>query len=323
MTQRIIIVYNPRSSKHGRIREEVIEPVQKLKGYVIGKYEIKAAPVDENVAALAKILKDEDFLIVAGGDGTATVGVNAAMRSKADVTLGVLGYGNFNDFSRIAKLKNIEQMIEKFESGSMQKLYPLEAIVDGKIWRYAACYFTMGMFAESTEIFDAPATRKSLRSGKKSLCYSIFQLVKWYFANNQKEFLASDIRMNDVVMNRVKISRSGKTKKQKKKHISDVMFVNGKTVAKVMKGGDYWRDAKKFFVSFGRLKILSKLCAFMVKSMVGKMPGHVTEKQVKISFENETEFEIQAEGEYAKIKAKELIVQKSSHGVKVVVSSMI
>lgn len=308
--KRIILAYNPRSSKHARIDAEVVRPVQKLKGYVIGKYEIKAAPVDENVAELSKILEDGDFLIAAGGDGTATVGLNAIVRSKKDVTLGVLGYGNFNDFSRMVGARNVEQIIANFEKEKVQELHPLQAKVDGKIWRYAACYFTIGMFAESTEIFDAPVMRKTLRSGKKSLFYSVIQLAKWYFKNRKKDFLSGDVRMNDVRMNGLRSN----------KNISDILFVNGKTVAKVMKGGKYWQNPQEFFVSFGRLKNFFRLCNFMLKSMVGRMPGHVETREVKIDFGEMVEFEIQAEGEYTRVRAKELIVSKLERGVKVVVS---
>lgn len=320
MTQRIIIAYNPRSSKHLRIRQEVIEPLQKKSGYAIGKFEVKSVPVNENAKALSKILVDDDLLIVAGGDGTATVGINAAMLTKAKITLGVLGYGNFNDFARMLQSKNLEQILKDFEGKRTKILYPLEARLDGKLWRYAACYFTIGMFAESTEVFDAPKTRKSLKGGKKSLCYSVFQLAKWYFQNRKKEFLARDIRMDGVSMNRMKISRNGRMKEVKGAHVSDVLFVNGKTVARIMKDGNYWQDEQIFSVSFGRLKGFFRLCNFMLKSMLFKMPGHVVKGETKIEFDAPAEFEIQAEGEYAKVKAKELVVRKTTRGVKVVVS---
>jgi len=320
MAQRIIIAYNPRSSKHARIRAEVIEPLQKKSGYIIGKFEVKSVPVDENAKELAKILADDDLLIVAGGDGTATVGINAAMQTKAKITLGVLGYGNFNDFARMVKSKNLDQILGDFEKKKVEMLYPLEASLDGEVWRYAACYFTIGMFAESTEVFDAPKTRKSLKKGKKTLVYSVLQLAKWYFKNRKTEFLAKDIRMNGVPLNRMKVGRSGRLKEVKGKHVSDILFVNGKTVAKVMKGGKYWQDAQEYFVGFGRLKGLFRLGCFMLKSMFTKMPGHVVKGETKIDFSGTTEFEIQAEGEYAKVSAKELIVRKSPRGVRVVIS---
>ena len=318
--QRIIIAYNPRSSKHGRIREDVIEPAQKMSGYAIGKYEIKATPVDVNIVELAKILEDDDFLIAAGGDGTATVAINAAMHAKKDITLGVLGYGNFNDFARMLKSYSLEQLMKNFEAGKVEKLYPLEARLDGELWRYAACYFTIGMFAESTKIFDTPKNRKILKKGKRSLLFSIAELAKWYFKNRGNDFLDSSLKMDEIPLNRKKITRSGRTRDAKKKHVSDILFVNGSSVARVMKNKNYWQSDSEFFVSFGRLKGFFRLCGFMLKSMLGKMYGHVTKKEVKIAFAEKAEFEIQAEGECARAKARELTVRKASHGVGVVIS---
>ena len=102
--------------------------------------------------------------------------------------------------------------------------------------------------------------------------------------------------------------------------VSDILFVNGKTVAKVMRGGKYFLNKDEYFVSFGRLTGFFRLCGFMMKSMIGKMPGHVESREVKIDFGETTEFEIQAEGEYTRAKAKELSVSKSERGVKVVTS---
>ena len=87
-----------------------------------------------------------------------------------------------------------------------------------------------------------------------------------------------------------------------------------------MKGGNYWKSPEEFFVSYGRLKSFFRLCSFMVKSMFSKMPGHATKKEVKIDFSAPSEFEIQAEGEYSRLKAKELTISKSSRGVEVVIA---
>lgn len=317
--QRLIVVYNPRSSKCKRIEEEVIRPAQKAGGYAVGKFEVKQAPVEENAAELAKILLDGDLVLVAGGDGSATMGLNAAMQTKADVTLAVLGYGNFNDFARMMGTENLTQILTSFESGNTQRLFPLEAVIDGESWRYAACYFTIGMFAESTEVFNDKSARGALQTGKKGLVWSILNLAKWYFSNKRKSFLAQDIQMDDVPMNHMKTAPSGRVNKAKGKQVSDVLFVNGKTVGKIMRGGDFWQSPEEFLVAYGRLKGIFRLVGFMAKSVLGGgLPGKVHKNQVKIDFSGPTEFEIQAEGEYAKISAKELVVRKAERSVKVV-----
>lgn len=212
MLKKLIVVYNPRSSKHAAVAKEVLEPARKLSGWLVGKFEVKTLGLHENADDLAKILSDGDLVIAAGGDGTAAMTANAVMRSEKDVTLGVLGYGNFNDLARMLKTKRaveyggeyvggVTEIIERYEAGRIEEIYPLEAVVDGKHWRYAPCYLSLGLFAESTAVFDEPKVREKLKTGKKHMVFSIWTLAKWYFKNRKREFLPKGriTAMPDVV----------------------------------------------------------------------------------------------------------------------------
>ena len=325
--QRLIIVYNPHSSKHTRIEQEVVAPARELKGFSIGRFEVKKAPLDENATRLARVLLDGDLVVAAGGDGTGSMALNGIIESGKDVVLTVLGYGNFNDFSRTLGYKKLEEIVADYKlsqaSGNkvknvsyrdarhtkpspshIQELYPLEALVDGEHYRYSACYFTVGMFAESTEIFDKEKMRKTLKSGKKGLVFSILQLAKWYFRNRHREFLPRLMMVDGK-----KIKESCK--------VSDLIFVNGKTVAKVMRGGEWWKDKRDFWFASGRLTSFPRLIAFMVKSIFHRMPGKVSFSDVTVKFDGEQEIEIQGEGEYRKVTASTLTVRKSDKAVRV------
>ena len=325
--QRLIIVYNPHSSKHTRIEQEVVAPARELKGFSIGRFEVKKVPLDENATRLARVLLDGDLVVAAGGDGTGSMALNGIIESGKDVVLAVLGYGNFNDFSRTLGYKKLEEIVADYKSSQasgnkvknvsyrdarhakpspshIQDLYPLEALVDGEHYRYSACYFTVGMFAESTEIFDKEKMRKTLKSGKKSLVFSILQLAKWYFRNRHREFLPRLMMVDGK-----KIKESCK--------ISDLIFVNGKTVAKVMRGGEWWKDKRDFWFASGRLTSFPRLIAFMVKSIFHRMPGKVSFSDVTAKFDGKQEIEIQGEGEYRKVTASTLTVRKSDKAVRV------
>lgn len=200
MLKKLIVVYNPRSSKHAAVEREVLAPARKLSGWLVGKYEVKGVGLSDNAAELAKLLNDGDLVIAAGGDGTAAMAANGVMQSGKDVTLGVLGYGNFNDLARMLGVKRaveygdeyvggVTEIIERYEAGKVKEIYPLEAIVDGKHWRYAPCYLSLGLFAESTAVFDEPKVREKLKTGKKHMFFSIWTLAKWYFQNRKREFL--------------------------------------------------------------------------------------------------------------------------------------
>ncbi len=200
MLKKLVIVYNSRSSKHEALEAEVLAPARKLKGWLVGKYEMLPTHVRDNAERLAKTLHDGDLVIVAGGDGTASVAVNGIMLSGKDVTLGVLGYGNFNDVARMLKAKQpvkygdeyiggVSEIVERFEAGKVKEIYPLEAVVDGEHWRYAPCYITLGMFAESTAVFDQVKVRGHLQDGRRHRIYSIGALAVWYFKNRKRGFL--------------------------------------------------------------------------------------------------------------------------------------
>ena len=98
--KRIIIVYNPRSSRYADVKSEVLSKIKDLEGYLVGKYEVKPTNLEDNILQLSKLLKDDDLVISAGGDATGIISSNAVLKSDKDATLAVLPYGNFNDLSR-------------------------------------------------------------------------------------------------------------------------------------------------------------------------------------------------------------------------------
>lgn len=105
MIHKLIIICNPRSSHYVDVQREVLAPARRLKGWLVGKYELKPTDVDDNAKELAKLLDDGDLAVAVGGDGTAAVVVNGIMQSGKDVTFAALGYGNFNDVARMLGAK--------------------------------------------------------------------------------------------------------------------------------------------------------------------------------------------------------------------------
>ena len=103
--KRLLVVYNPYSSRFKDVECEVLSRVRDLKGYMVGKYEIAKIGVDENVKQIAKIIRDGDLVLSVGGDATAVVAANGIITSGKDATLSVLPYGNFNDLARTLKTR--------------------------------------------------------------------------------------------------------------------------------------------------------------------------------------------------------------------------
>ena len=219
--QRLIIVYNPRSSRFIDVEKEILTPAKNLKGYIIGKYKVENTDVDQNADKFAKIIKDGDLVVSAGGDATGIIASNGIIKSGKDATLAVLPYGNFNDLSRTLGTKTLADALSS--ESTVKKLYPLEIIVDGKFFRYATCYVTIGMTAEACELFDEPKFRKSMQKGHKSSWRSYLALAKWYFKNRRKKVFIPEFTLNG---------------KKTAKGISDYCALSGKSMCRVMKGGD-------------------------------------------------------------------------------------
>ncbi len=284
--KRLFIVYNPRSSHYEQVKTDIIDRLNGLKGVMVGKFEVAATNVDDNARRLAKVLTTGDLVIAAGGDGTATIAVNGIMLSKAqNVKFGVIGYGNFNDVARTFGNLKLDDILK----GSVKRVYPLECKINGKHWRFGMCYFTLGMFAEACACFDAPKTRKTLRKGGRKTIFSLITLMKWWLKNHRHKFLPESFHLGD-----------SSDEFMECKKVSDYMAVNGRTVAKIMKGSDWYLRESQFLSMTGRMTKFCKLVPMMLKSVFKRIPGAESDYDCLV-FPEPTELMIQAEGEYKKI----------------------
>ena len=303
--QRLILVYNPRSSRYVDVDKEVISRLRTLKGYTIGKYEVKPTNLDDNITKLSKLLKDDDLVLAAGGDATGIIASNGILKSGKDATLAVLPYGNFNDLARTLGTMKFDDVFSgpKTAHPSTKKLYPLEIRVDGKFYRYATCYVTIGMTAEACELFDEPKFRKQMQKGHKSSWRSYLALVKWYFKNRHKRQFIPEFKLN------------GKLQHQK---TTDYAAVSGRSMCRVMKGGDDYLDPHKFRSMTDRLTIFWRLFKLMVAAILVRTPGTETTGDI-LEFTKLATVELQAEGEYQVFKdIKTIEIKKGTKCLKVI-----
>ncbi len=320
--RKLLIVYNPRSSRAAEVEKEVLAPARELAGVMVGKYEVERTDVDKNAAKLAKLLKDGDMVLAAGGDATATIAANGILLSSRDVSLAVLPYGNFNDLARTLRTKSFEQVFEKLKQAggektepknakvkngdlknAVKKLYPLEIIVDGKFFRYATCYTTIGMTAEAVEIYDRPEVRKKLKKNFGRKVGSYASLASWYFKNRHRKQFLPEFLLNGKLQD---------------KRISDYAAVNGRSMARVMKGGEDYLKPKTFRSETDRLTNFWRLFRLMFLSIFVRVPGTETKGDV-LEFVKPATVEIQAEGEYRVFRdVKKIEIRKAEKWLKVV-----
>lgn len=302
--KRIVIIYNPRSTHHESVQRNVIDKARCLRGVMLVKYEVADTDVDDNTAKLAKIISDGDFVIAAGGDGTANIALNGVIASGAQkVRLAVLGFGNFNDTARtFGSLK-----FDDISNSKVVEYYPLECRVNGKHWRYAMCYVTAGMFAEACAVFDHPKTRNKLKKGGKKIGYSIRSLAKWWMKKHRRKFLPE---FSLVDSSDESVQSNG---------ASDYMAINGLSVAKIMKGGKWYEERENFLSYHGKMTKFFKLIRMMMKSMFKRVPGMESDYD-RLVFEKPAKVMLQAEGEYKMLENVETIeVRKAAQPVYAVV----
>lgn len=299
--KRVIVVYNPRSSRYDDVKREVIGQTKELSGYMVGKYEVAPTNLDDNIAKLSDIIKDDDMVLSAGGDATGIIAVNAIMKSEKRACLAVLPYGNFNDLSRTLGTRTFADVF--LGETAVRRFYPLEIIVDGKFFRYATCYVTIGMMAEAVQIYDSPKMRAKLKKqfGRKVSSYT--ELASWYFKNRKNHIFIPEFKLNGVLQD---------------KRISDYAAVNGKSMARVMKGGEDYRDSKVFRHEVDRLTSFCRLAKLMSKSILSRIPGTATEGDV-LEFVRPARVTLQAEGEFQEYEGiSKIEIKKSGKCLRVV-----
>jgi hypothetical protein len=280
----VILVCNRKSTGYKRVEKEVVTPLREFvlqqKGITFLRFDVESPTLEENAKRLANLIGDGDVVLVAGGDGTAGIGVNGIMQSGRDAKFYVIPYGNFNDIIQILRLN------------SGKKVYPIEALVDGKHFRYALAYFTVGMMAESTKIFDDEKIRRKLRKSKFNLIFSLKTLLMWFFVNRKKDYITIDGQK-----------------------YSDILVVNGKNVARLMKGGDYYLG-ENFLYTEQRLNNLFAMVFFMLQAMFSGIPGRKL-KEKTIHFEEKQRIFIQSEGEYKDLVVQEISFLKSDKTIEI------
>ena len=281
---RVILVCNRKSTGYKRVEKEVVVPLREFilqqKGMTFLRFDVESPTLEENAKRLANLIGDGDVVIAAGGDGTAGIGVNGIMQSGKDAKFYVIPYGNFNDIIQILR------------PNSGKKVYPIEALIDGKHFRYALAYFTVGMMAESTKIFDDEKVRRKLRKSKFNLIFSLKTLLMWFFVNRKKDYITIDGQK-----------------------YSDILVVNGKNVARLMKGGDYYLG-EYFLYTEQRLNNLFAMVFFMLQAMFSGIPGKKL-KNKTIYFEEKQRIFIQSEGEYKDLVVQEISFLKSKKSIEI------
>jgi hypothetical protein len=145
--------------------------------------------------------------------------------------------------------------------------------------------------------------RKALKTnfGRKITSYT--ELAGWYFKHRHKKQFLPEFTINN--------------KKQHPK-TSDYAAINGRSMARVMKGGEDFLDPKAFRSETDRLTSLWRLIKLMTKSILFRVPGTRTTGDT-LEFKNPATVTLQAEGEHIILKSiKTIEIKKGAKCLKVI-----
>ena len=149
-------------------------------------------------------------------------------------------------------------------------------------------------------MFDHPKTRKALQKGKKSMFFSLSVLVRWWLKQRKRHRFMPEFSLGDLNGNFVT-----------SKGASDYMAINGKTVAKMMRGGKYSEQKDCFLSATGVMTKFWPLAIMMLRSILKRIPGEESNYDCLI-FRRPAKMMFQAEGEYKMIENVSMVEVRKS-----------
>lgn len=302
--KRLIIVYNPRSARYAEVERKVILPSRKLKGWMVARFEVEHGSVETNAVRLAEIIRKGDLVLSAGGDGTATMVLNALMMADKRATMAVMGFGNFNDYVGTFGEMTLEEIVRRFEEGRMRDFYPVEIRLDGKHFRYFGMYCSVGLMAEATEVFERKKVRRKMGRVKNRLSYSGRKLAGWYLKNKwRKDFLPEKMTIG---------------KKGVAKGTTDYVALNGERMAGILEPQGWGEQSERFWSGTMRNRSLFRMFGKFLRALEGGYPGSETSGDL-LKLGRGSRVFLHAEGEGLWLeRVKEIEIRKTGESVRVI-----
>ncbi len=305
MKNRLVLVVNRRSSGYALVEKKIVRYIDELNLSTKQRqaYEIEPTNPLDNAQKMAKILQNNDIILVAGGDGTAHIATNAILLSgKTGIKIKYTGFGNFNDYAHSFSRNHYKACIRALdEQKTKYAIKPLEMKVNGQFYRYIPLYATIGLTAEMAEIFEHPKVRGALKKtpGRNSrLILSLLAATRFYF-NHRKE---ENIPIKEVKIDGSIVPHNHKT--------TDLVFMNGPRMARIMRSRSNKKTLEDFgFVALDSSKITKNL-PFLTKGLLGFIPLR-TVSDIEVTLGTPQNLQIQIEGESIKLdKVKDFSIRQ-------------
>ena len=300
--RRLVIAHNPHSSRAGRVQAAVFDRLDKA-GYRYTRLEIQRGSLQENVAYLVPLIQPGDVILSAAGDGSAHALAHAVLEAnQVDISLGFLGFGNFNDLAHTFGTRaSLRDPLELLKDAKEVQLRPLDVIANGRLQRKAFLYATFGWTAQAASRYDNPGIRRRLQSGEVGVIRNMWRMTGYYFRSRASSLLPTSFDESA----------------ERQPLITDLLCVNGPSVARLFRSGKKWYSASEFLLVRLDVRRLLPNTFFLLLSLCGRMPG-VKTTVMKRTFEEPAHIPMQCDGEVVELIAVEsLEVRKSSRSLTV------
>lgn len=292
MSERIVLVQNPNSTRAEQVQAGVINPLHAADIDFVG-FVTKHPNTEDNISDMRDFFRDGDTILSAAGDGTGMQVANAVLREGHNQTrIGYLGYGNFNDLahgqrSPLPLLSPNAQSVEN---------HPLTLQVNGEYWRDAPAYMTMGFTAVAASQFGNTETRQNMRDMPEwaKLAASMGQLGMTYFKERSTYLPPFSTSTSPLV----------------RRAVTDVLAINSRTVGRIIKSQPDYPATDMFGYRTNDVSTILKNLPFGLLSLAGHAPASQV-RELRLSFESPSTVPVQTEGEFARLKdVSELFVYK-------------
>lgn len=299
---RILVVYNDHSTRAEVARQEVerqLATLELLKGHVTS-HTLQSPRVEDNITDVAALIHAGDTVLSVGGDGTYHTVGNAVLTAAAkNVRVGLIPGGNFNDgphtFNNLKDLRNPLPLLN--QDARTVGVHPVEIMINNEFWRHALLYASAGRTAEFAAIFNHPAVRKSLLSGKSSMFRNLARLGCKYLETRDDGYLPPFCRQGDDTVY---------------SHMTDIVNVNGPIMARFMRSGTDLYKTGTFRQSVLDISRLGPNLPFLLNSVIrSRMPGREIGSDI-ITFTNSSVVSFQVDGEPLLTEVKTIELRKES-----------
>ncbi|MEO8911626.1 MAG: diacylglycerol kinase family protein, partial [Candidatus Saccharimonas sp.] len=252
---------------------------------------------EANIDDIASRLVNGDMVISAAGDGTASQVANAILVSGVDAEVGFLPYGNFNDLA--LSHMNQKDSVTDLVRASAAKVIPLYVELDGKPWRYAPGYTTIGSTALLANQFSTDQSRKLLRFAPRSLkiAASLAQLADTYFRTRNDDlppFTTTE-----------KSQLAGQP-------ATDIIAINSPHVARMVRLQKLFYDSTEFGYKEINMAQFLRNVPFGIRALTSGAPLEMVNNSISVHFDEPVkDLLIQTEGEFAHVSAQDVTISKS------------